>query len=305
MELSVIVVLQLFYLLTSAIIFLVYLLPPLHSRFLLYGARISPPKSIPHPENTEHSYTLWNTSLDRIANIQVPHRWFTHFYLVSTIMSAFWLHQIQTQGRAFRLVEAHTLRHHPPTTISQVYLCWFLLLVQSTRRLVECVTLSGSSRSKMWIGHYALGIGFYTAVNISVWIEGTGSLQNPPPLPDSTTLNKLPIHALPCVVAFIAASYLQHKSHWYLSGLRKYTVPNSGLFRYLIAPHYTMECLIYLSLTILDAPPGLPISFSLLSVWIFVCVNLGVSADVTRNWMVEKFGWDAVVGKWRMIPGVW
>lgn len=74
------------------------------------------------------------------------------------------------------------------------------------------------------------------------------------------------------------------------------------MFSRIICPHYTAECIIYLSLALLGAPEGETVNKTLLSAVIFVAVNLGVTASTTRKWYKEKFGEAAVQGKWNMIP---
>lgn len=54
-------------------------------------------------------------------------------------------------------------------------------MIQGSRRLYECVYISKPGTSKMWIGHYLLGIGYYVVMSVAVWVEGTG-LHPPPPL---------------------------------------------------------------------------------------------------------------------------
>jgi 3-oxo-5-alpha-steroid 4-dehydrogenase 3 len=98
----------------------------------------------------------------------------------------------------------------------------------------------------------------------------------------------------------------QHKCHRQLAGLKKYSIPQGGMFDGIVCPHYTCECLIYLSLAILAAPPGRNdgsfLNQTLLCAVIFVVINLGVTAYGTRRWYEEKFGPAAIQGKWNMIP---
>jgi len=108
-----------------------------------------------------------------------------------------------------------------------------------------------------------------------------------------------------CLPVFLLASGVQHDCHHYLSSLKKYTLPTHPLFQWVICPHYTAECAIYLSLSILAAPPGEFINKTVLSGMSFVVINLGVTADNTKQWYRVKFGEESVRGKWRMIPGVW
>ena len=74
-------------------------------------------------------------------------------------------------------------------TVAQVYLVCSLMLLQGLRRLVECCFYASDSKSQMWIGHYALGVLFYSTVNIAVWIEGT---RRPPPSSPSLPHSSFP-----------------------------------------------------------------------------------------------------------------
>ena len=113
------------------------------------------------------------------------------------------------------------------------------------------------------------------------------------------------------------ASGFQHDCHNYLAFLKanksedgkapeqSYKLPTHPAFQSLIAPHYFAECLIYLSLAILAAPQGAWLNNTIASALIFIVVNLGATAEVTRQWYIKTFGQDAVKGKWRMLPLVY
>ena len=103
---------------------------------------------------------------------------------------------------------------------------------------------------------------------------------------------------------FLVVWSAQHRCHRYLAGLKKYTLPEGGLFQYLLCPHYTCECLLYLSLAVVAAPEGQWLNRTLVWAAIFVSVNLGVTANGTRAWYIEKFGRQKVEKRWRMIPFV-
>jgi len=105
-----------------------------------------------------------------------------------------------------------------------------------------------------------------------------------------------------CIPIFIIASGVQHDCHKYLASLQKYTLPTHPAFQRLICPHYTAECLIYLSLALIAAPEGELMNKTILTALIFVTVNLGVTADASKEWYEAKFGKESVAGRWRMIP---
>lgn len=98
---------------------------------------------------------------------------------------------------------------------------------------------------------------------------------------------------------------MQHRCQRYLSGLKKYSLPDAGMFRHLVCPHYTCECLLYLSLAAVAAPEGSLYNQTLACGVLFVSVNLGVTAGGTRKWYVDKFGADKMESRWNMIPLVY
>lgn len=66
-----------------------------------------------------------------------------------------------------------------------------------------------------------------------------------------------------------------------------------------------MECLIYLALAIVAAPQGHVINKTIFAGLVFVTVNLGVTAQITKEWYGEKFGKEKVEKKWIMLPLVY
>jgi len=104
---------------------------------------------------------------------------------------------------------------------------------------------------------------------------------------------------------FIVASSFQHRCHKYLSSLKKYTLPDDPLFRRVICPHYTSECLIYFAIGVVSAPKGQIMNGTVLAGCCFVVSNLAVTADSTKSWYTGKFGEESLKGRWRMIPYVY
>lgn len=94
----------------------------------------------------------------------------------------------------------------------------------------------------------------------------------------------------------------QYRCHKHLAGLKKYSLPTAGMFRHYICPHYTCECLLYLSMAIATAPRYAWFNRTLVCALIFVAINLGVTASGTRKWYVERFGIGSVAMKWNMVP---
>ena len=127
----------------------------------------------------------------------------------------------------------------------------------------------------------------------------------------SFTINDFRVTTIPTLrtmfwlPVFLIASGLQHDCHHYLSSLKKYFVPAHPLFSRLVSPHYTAECVIYLSLAFLAAPEGTIVNKTLLCALLFVTTTLAVTARNTKQWYANKFGPESVRGKWNIIPGVY
>ena len=117
-------------------------------------------------------------------------------------------------------------------------------------------------------------------------------------------VNTPSLRSLVGLPAFFLASGMQHDCHVHLAGLPKYSLPSHPFFAALVCPHYTAECLIYLSLAVVAAPAGRPVNSTVLSGLVFAAVMLVVSARANRQWYRAKFGDAAVAKKWNMIPRV-
>jgi 3-oxo-5-alpha-steroid 4-dehydrogenase 3 / polyprenol reductase len=306
LRLDAITALRVCYLLAAVAVLVVYRIPSLRERFLVYGARESQAGvKAGSGEGQRKDVGALESTLDYTAAVKVPHSWFKHFYMVSVVTSMVWLQELLARGTLLQRVLFVTSTERPSMSFNQLVLCWTLLAIQGSRRLYECIILNKPSMSQMWIGHYLLGIGFYLAMGIAIWIEGAPALvSTDEPLGDAR-ISAPSLSTFIFLPVFLLASGIQHDAHFYLNSLRKYALPSHPAFQSIIAPHYTAECAIYLSLALLAAPKGHFINRTLLAALTFVVIELGVSADTSKRWYIQKFGTEQVAHRWRMIPGIW
>lgn len=124
-------------------------------------------------------------------------------------------------------------------------------------------------------------------------------------LADVTITNAPSLRTFLCVPLFLIASGIQHDCHHFLFSLKKYTLPEHPIFRGIVCPHYGAECIIYLSLALLAAPPGQVVNKTMLTCLGFVAVNLGITAQTTKQWYMQKFDQDKVQNRWLMIPYIY
>lgn len=179
------------------------------------------------------------------------------------------------------------------------------MLLQGVRRLAESYAYTSSSKSTMCFAHWLLGLLFYLAVNVAIWVDLQSDLG---PHRDSypTALSWKTVIFAPAV---LAAQVLQHVYHAYLYQLRTqnkgYQLPSHPLFPNLLCPHYTCDIAVYALLSLLGAPAGRVINWTLATAALFAAVNLGVTAAGTKVWYEQKFGQDKVHARRRMIPWLW
>jgi 3-oxo-5-alpha-steroid 4-dehydrogenase 3 / polyprenol reductase len=117
------------------------------------------------------------------------------------------------------------------------------------------------------------------------------------PRPSLLTLIVFPVWIIACGV--------QNDAHGYLSSLPKYTLPIHPIFNSLIAPHYTCEIIIYLTMAVLGRPEGEWINRTILAATLFVATNLTISARNTKEFYTKVFEPKDVKRRAIMIPGVW
>ncbi|KAK2004885.1 3-oxo-5-alpha-steroid 4-dehydrogenase [Colletotrichum falcatum] len=292
---------QIFFGISSASVLAIQMVPKAAQHLLLdYGAR-SPVNTGDQAKESAGSKES-NVFIDVVSVVasagQIPHSWFMHFYVASIASSAFWAWQHLQGGSVITSLTAQQAASGTPSvSFEQTVLVWALMALQGGRRLYECLFVMKPGSSKMWFVHWLLGLGFYLCMGVSVWVDVSLRETTKPDFG-----NLLSPAAIVGTVTYLYGWINQHLCHKHLASLKKYSLPDRGLFRYIVCPHYTCECLIYLGLAITAAPEGLIVNRTLLcAVW-FIVANLGTTADGTKQWYAQKFGPEKVAGKWRMVP---
>lgn len=192
--------------------------------------------------------------------------------------------------------------------IEQTLLAWACFAVQTARRLYECLYIQKSGpKSSMWIAHYLVGLLFYSATSVAVWIEGSAALAAFDFSPKTlwALINAPTLKSFMGIITFLLASGVQHDCHAYLASLQKYSLPQHPFFRGIVCPHYTAEVAIYLAIALLAAPQGQLLNRTVAAAAGFVATILTVAAGTNREWYRRKFGAEKVKGRWCILPGVY
>ncbi|KAF3274691.1 hypothetical protein TWF970_007678 [Orbilia oligospora] len=322
-------VVQFFYFNAILITITLNVFPPFARKLYTYGKNASDTKPTKaatkdvdkKPRTTTEPKSPLDVLLDLVGKLQVPHSWFMHFYAFSFAVQLFWLLQVIFHGRILQLVLDNLPGNQPPKdavvepqivpgpdgsqSLETILLCIICMTMQSARRLWESIYIQKSGNSKMGILIYIAGITHYTMMGFATWCEGIETLRlntNIPISHPSDLLKPPRINTLLAIPFFFLGSGLQHDAHVHLASLVKYSLPIHPLFSYTLSPHYLLECVIYGSFVVIGAPKGQWLNKSLLYVWIFVCINLGFGANITRKWYEGKFGRKSVEDKWRLVP---
>ncbi|KAF9871716.1 3-oxo-5-alpha-steroid 4-dehydrogenase [Colletotrichum karsti] len=270
---------QIFFGLSSAAVLAIQAIPKAAQHAILdYGARSPAGADGEMKGGGRKAANRFDEFVKAVASVgQIPHAWFMHFYVASIVGSAFWAFEYVRDGPAYRFIASRQAQSGGPAmSLEQTVLVWTLMLLQGSRRLYECLFVMKPGSSRMWFVHWLLGLGFYISSLISTSGPKFGSLLTP-----TSVIG---------IAMYLYGWTNQHWCHKHLAGLKKYSLPDQGLFRYLVCPHYTCECVLYLGLAILAAPRGQWINRTILCAFWFIVANLGTTADGTKQWYAQKFG---------------
>ncbi|CAG8640388.1 6279_t:CDS:2 [Dentiscutata erythropus] len=270
---------------------------------------------------TSTQFTAKNQIEAYIQNLTVPKQWFKHYYIVGTLWAAFLITDViilQNRNRGyfawfvqiFDSAEKYELDYFKEP-VTECIIGLVIIQVQTVRRMYECFFIERPSvGAKMHIGLYLLGLAFYIATGLSVFIEGIGNFGILDNKDKETNLfiihseNFLSWNILLAIFVFIYASYHQHILHKNLAMLRRkgsstlYSIPKGDWFDHISSAHYTAEIVIYFSFVILTK--GFNLTIWLTFIWTIVC--LGIIAENSEKWGREKFGEEWPKNRWIIMP---
>jgi len=164
---------QMFYTIGTAIDVGGPVIPAFREYIMNYGSRTT--TSTPSSSSPQNILARF---LEYVGSFQVPHTWFTHYYVISVASSVFWAVQIYMQGTAFNFLASFSNSRSSTMTANQAFTAWLLMAIQGARRLYESIALMKPTQSKMWAGLWIIGMAFYVCMGISVWIESIGMFLN-------------------------------------------------------------------------------------------------------------------------------
>lgn len=237
----------------------------------------------------------------------VQHALFWHYYVSASIVATAALAHCAWRPVPALLVEVGpVIDMGSPQPVVAAVLASSLLLLQVLRRLYESIFVAVPSQARMHILHYLVGHAFYVAASAAaVGNCGPALVREGPPHLGALVTHVQHNRTLLAIAfsVFVAASVEQSRAHITLARLRApgkpaYSVPRSGLFRLIVAPHYTCEIFIYVAIAIVGQSRLLWLCV------IAVIVMLSTAAKGTDEWGKRTFGpsWGS---RALLLPRVW
>ncbi|OBA23551.1 hypothetical protein METBIDRAFT_76546 [Metschnikowia bicuspidata var. bicuspidata NRRL YB-4993] len=225
------------------------------------------------------------TLFNGLAKLTVPKAWFAHFYIL--YLALMWSQVV--------LYPKSILENGKYTLV------WLFLTCQASRRLYESFNVSRwSPASRMNVSHYLMGMLFYVGVSAACLL----GLLSQDPLEEQkfSLLHKAWVGGLGLL--FLLSQIDQYRNHKYLASLVKYSAPKNGVFCVVSSAHYLDEIVAYFCVVLLVFTRGQIVAedWSLLSIWLFIVINLSISACETHKYYKQKF--DDYSVRFALIPGL-
>ncbi|CUM52555.1 unnamed protein product [Debaryomyces tyrocola] len=249
--------------------------------------------------------------INYLTSITVPKRWFLHFYIVyfgCCVSTGCFLELLQRDSRLNSVIVTFITSWLPaslesaPANYKHYKLIFCLLCFQSFRRLLESLYITKfSSKAKINVFHYIMGLAFYTTISLNCFLSLLPYYLNTAIIPANGAFD---LTDKILITLFILLSIDQFQNHYHLSTLLKYSVPNFGMFQIVGSAHYLDEIIIYLIVAIIG---NLHEELSIIDInyilgWAFVAVNLSISSLESYAYYKAKFPEFTV--KYSIIPGI-
>ncbi|XP_054163761.1 polyprenol reductase-like [Oppia nitens] len=258
------------------------------------------------PKALQRLFRYGKTAETHKSVLQVPKRWFQHFYVFASLLYALlflsllrlYVFQLPVpQLLALLLDTCVGQSRRPVCSAESVVLSMLLMCLQVCRRLYECTRLSVFSQDgKMAAAHYFCGFSFYLGVGLALLADAHGFPGTPDSLPPQlqwTAIFRLN-HIIGSVL-FLIANLIQFKSHSILANLRKdrngrvvtfqHSIPRGSLFELVSCPHYFAEIVVYFSLAVV-------LAFQSPNWWLvfaFVTTNQLIVGLFNHYWYLKRF----------------
>ncbi|XP_068221089.1 polyprenol reductase [Palaemon carinicauda] len=260
-------------------------------------------KKIPVPDFFLQAFKFGKMAHDArpwkiISLMEVPKRWFIHFYISASIiitLTALQMWSIYIMGNPMLhwtsfILDILTIQERKSgASATAAGISLLMLMLHIYRRLYENLFVSVFSSSYMNILHYIVGHTHYIGAIALLVSEAPGF--------DSDSLGitftAVEFHHILGFILYLLGFTIQHQSLQILAGLRKnskkgvkhaHRMPEGGMFEFLSCPHMFAEVLVYIGiLIVLQAHTG----WLVVTVW--VISNQIQVALMNHSWYLDTF----------------
>lgn len=240
-----------------------------------------------------------NVSSPIISQLEIPKRWFKHFYIFAVPLYTFAIFLMSNKyfynneiPDFFLFILDISLGRNRETSVSSAntLLALILLTIHCTKRLHETLNVNVFSDAKINIAHYLVGFLHYFSLMIIIVGESKVSVRGS----EVNFEDSLQIKDLLGTLIFIGMTWEQLKTNLILSNLRKnkkgvvvtkeYKLPEGRLFNYISSPLQFTEIGIYGALQIILSESS---TYSFIYFW--VVTNQFLCALLSHEWSQRNF----------------
>lgn len=232
-----------------------------------------------------------------ISYIEIPKRWFIHFYLSATVISALACAQMYRVYRTeatnpqwlLTFLDYATTPHREAVDPTSCVIALLLFTHHVFRRLYECLCVSIFGSGKINIVHYIMGHTHYAGVIIMLLaIAPTFGYSEVRPWRLISLIDVIGI------IISMLGSLMQHLSLCTMASLRKnskgekitekHVIPEGAMFELVSCPHMYAEIMVYVGIFIV-----LDFHYYWAVILLFVIINQVQIAIMNHQWYKKTF----------------
>ncbi|CAD1468959.1 unnamed protein product, partial [Heterotrigona itama] len=208
-----------------------------------------------------------NTYHPLVAKVEVPKRWFKHFYIFAAPTSSYVLYLVICKYLWKDNISENVIWildiclgsfRQALVSPESTFIATVLLTLHCWKRFYETHFVNIFSDKMMNILHYMIGLYHYVGTLICIIGESEGFVKG---LKGNFSWKKITYLQLICAIIFVLSSYVQLRTNLILSKLRQnkdgkinsttYKIPHGGLFKYISGALQLTEIIIYITLSII------------------------------------------------------
>lgn len=235
-----------------------------------------------------------------LAKLEVPKRWFQHFYMYAAPASTYVLYLVvckylwnaDTPKNVLWILNTFLGSSRQPLVSPESTLIGtFIFTLHCWKRFYETQYISVFNNTKMNVALYIIGFYHYTGSLLCIVGESKGFVEGSE---GNFSWTRITYTQLICSMILLLSSYTQLRTNIVLSNLRKnksgkvvsigYKIPYGGLFDYVSGALQTTEIIIYIMLSLILWQSTI---YHCVTIWV-IC-NQVFTGLLTHKWYKDTF----------------